>query len=61
MNLTLIVVFQIAPTLLVRANRSAQKVPRREATLALATNVVKKVTGLMVRWTLCITRTPVAH
>ena len=60
-NLILTVVFQIAPTLLVRVNRSARKVPRREAKPVVVTDVVRRVTGLMVRCTFRIARTPATH
>jgi len=53
-GLFLTVAFQIAQTLLVRVNRSARRVPRREARLAPVINVAKKVTGQTVCHSLCI-------
>ena len=58
---TLTVAFQIVPTLLVRVNRSAPRVPRQGARPALAISVAKKVTGPVVRHSHYITRTAVAH
>jgi len=58
---TLTVTFQIVPTLLVRVNRSARRVPRQGARLALAISAAKKVTGQVVRRSHCITRTAVAY
>jgi len=60
LNLFLTAAFQIARTLLVRANRSVRKVPRRAASLALAISVARKVTGPMVRCGPCSSCTTVA-
>ena len=46
--------FQVARTLLVRANLSARRVPGREVKLALVISAAKKVTGPMVRYSLAI-------
>ena len=61
LNLILTVAFQVALTLLARANRSARRVPRRGARLALAISVAKKVTGPVVRYSLRVTYTTVAY
>ena len=61
LNSTLTVAFQIVPMLLVRANRSARKVLRQGAKLALAISVTKKVIGPMVNCSPRITCTTVTY
>jgi len=60
LNSTLTIAFQIVPMLLVRANRSARRVPHQGARLALAISAAKKVIGPMVS-SPCITCITVAY